>query len=88
LEYHSSSFPLDEVFLNRSDTAEVFHVEFQPAVQSQETESMKAISKCVKPGHKSLHLADRSPTFPLSESFRGMPGRAEVFQLHFQQQVK
>jgi hypothetical protein len=37
-------------------TAEFFHVECQPSVQSQETESMKAISKCVKPGHKSVNL--------------------------------
>jgi hypothetical protein len=87
LEDYSASCPLDEGFRNRSDTAEFVHVECQPSVQSQETDSMKAISKCVKPGHKSVNLVYLSPTFPLSESFLGMPGRAEVFQLQLQQQV-
>ena len=57
------------------------------AVEPHETDSMKAISRCVKPEHKSVNLVYLSPTFPLSESFRGMPGRAEVCQLHLQQQV-
>ena len=40
MEDYSASCPLDEGFRNRSDTAEFVHVECQPSVQSQETESM------------------------------------------------
>jgi hypothetical protein len=40
LEYYSASFPLDEGFLNRSDTAEFFHVEFQPSVIKKKTKNL------------------------------------------------